>query len=74
MNRLILNFLFLLLLLSILGCTTSIPNIPIDNNIQSNDYNQMDCPFGEINDPYPGKCGRYVDANNNQICDLSRTS
>jgi len=29
------------------------------------------CPFGEVNDPYPGNCGRYVDANENGICDLS---
>ncbi len=74
MNRVILNFLFLLLLLSILGCTTSTLNIPTVNNIQSNDYNKVDCPFGEINDPYPGKCGLYVDVNNNQLCDLSETS
>lgn len=29
------------------------------------------CPFGKVNDPYPGNCGRYVDANENGICDLS---
>ena len=29
------------------------------------------CPFGKVNDPYPGDCGRYVDANENGICDLS---
>ena len=29
------------------------------------------CPFGLVNDPYPGKCRRYVDKNNNGICDLS---
>ena len=29
------------------------------------------CPFGEVNDPYPGNCGRYVDVNENGICDLS---
>ncbi|MBE9472097.1 MAG: hypothetical protein IMY75_08345 [Chloroflexi bacterium] len=29
------------------------------------------CPFGKVNDPYPGTCGRYVDANENGICDLS---
>lgn len=29
------------------------------------------CPFGQVNDPYPGRCGRYVDRNGNRICDLS---
>ena len=31
----------------------------------------LDCPFGKINDPYPGSCFRYVDTNNNKICDHS---
>lgn len=31
------------------------------------------CPYGLINDPYPGSCGRYVDTNNDQLCDLSQT-
>jgi hypothetical protein len=29
------------------------------------------CPRGLINDPYPGRCRRYVDRNGNGICDLS---
>ena len=32
---------------------------------------QTACPFGLVNDPYPGACRRYVDRNNNGICDLS---
>ena len=32
------------------------------------------CPFGEVNDPHPGKCHRYIDANNNGICDLSEST
>jgi len=35
---------------------------------------QVRCPFGLVNDPYPGRCGRYVDENNNGICDLSEPS
>ena len=31
----------------------------------------VDCPFGRINDEYPGRCRRYVDKNDNGICDLS---
>jgi len=30
------------------------------------------CPFGEINEPYPGTCGRYTDSDNDNICDLSQ--
>ena len=29
------------------------------------------CPFGQVNDPYPGQCKRYVDTNDNGVCDLS---
>lgn len=29
------------------------------------------CPSGVVNDPFPGHCKRYVDANNNGLCDLS---
>jgi hypothetical protein len=28
------------------------------------------CPFGEVNDAYPGKCHRYVDSNQDGFCDL----
>lgn len=31
-----------------------------------------DCPKGIVNDPYPGVCRRYVDTNNDGICDLSQ--
>ncbi|EHP87755.1 hypothetical protein [Methanotorris formicicus] len=30
-----------------------------------------DCPYGRVNCTYPGECGRYVDTNNNNICDHS---
>jgi hypothetical protein len=29
------------------------------------------CPYGEVNDPYPGKCHRYVDQSGSGICDYS---
>lgn len=38
----------------------------------SNSYAWLDCPFGKINDPYPGSCERYIDTNNDQICDHSQ--
>jgi hypothetical protein len=34
----------------------------------------QDCPFGLTNDPYPGECGRYIDTDNDNICDHSQTS
>jgi len=34
----------------------------------------VSCPFGQVNDKYPGRCGRYVDRNGNKICDLSEPS
>ncbi|XRP96225.1 hypothetical protein ACO3UB_04590 [Methanocaldococcus sp. 16A] len=30
-----------------------------------------DCPFGRVNCTYPGECGRYIDTNNNGICNHS---
>jgi hypothetical protein len=32
------------------------------------------CPYGLINDPYPGQCPRYLDANGDGFCDLSQTT
>ena len=31
-----------------------------------------DCPFGLVNDRYPGKCGLYEDSNHDSICDHSQ--
>lgn len=31
-----------------------------------------DCPFDEVDCPYPGDCIRYIDADNNGICDHSQ--
>ncbi len=32
---------------------------------------EVACPFGYVNDPYPGRCGRYRDTNGNGYCDWS---
>lgn len=32
-----------------------------------------DCPFGYEDEPYPGTCWRYVDENNDGICDHSQS-
>jgi hypothetical protein len=30
------------------------------------------CPYGILNDPYPGQCPRFVDVDGDGICDLSQ--
>lgn len=30
------------------------------------------CPYGIVNDPYPGQCGHYIDTTGDGICDLSQ--
>jgi len=37
-------------------------------------FAQSDCPFGEEDCEYPGKCGGYNDGNNDGICDDSQES
>ena len=36
-------------------------------------YAWNDCPYGLLNDPYPGQCPRYLDTNQNSICDHSES-
>ena len=31
-----------------------------------------DCPKGLVDDPYPGECARYIDTDNDGICDHSQ--
>ena len=31
----------------------------------------VECPRGVVNDPAPGICGLYIDANKDGYCDLS---
>ena len=35
-------------------------------------YSWDNCPFGLENDPFPGECNRYIDSDNDGICDLSQ--
>lgn len=32
------------------------------------------CPYGMVNDPYPGQCPRYIDVTGDGICDLSQAT
>ena len=36
-------------------------------------YAWNDCPYGLLNDPFPGQCPRYTDTNQNDICDHSES-
>lgn len=36
-------------------------------------YAWNDCPYGLLNDPFPGQCPRYVDTNYDNICDHSES-
>jgi len=36
-------------------------------------YAWNDCPYGTVNDPFPGQCPRYIDTNQNNICDHSES-
>lgn len=36
-------------------------------------YAWNDCPYGLLNDPFPGQCPRYVDSNQDDICDHSQS-
>ena len=35
-------------------------------------YAWLDCPFGEVNDPAPGLCDRFIDTDGDAICDHSQ--
>ncbi|GAG74518.1 unnamed protein product [marine sediment metagenome] len=35
-------------------------------------YAWDNCPFGLVDDPYPGECKRYIDTDCDGICDLSQ--
>jgi hypothetical protein len=37
-------------------------------------YAWDDCPYGLVDDPFPGQCPRYVDTNQDGICDLSQSA
>lgn len=43
----------------------------LEPNVSPTPPVQTACPYGLVNDPFPGECRRYIDANGNKICDLS---
>ena len=69
-----LNGLLVLLILSAIFLDGCSPNQEITsintNNLDSNRAENI-CPFGLVEDPYPGRCGRYLDSDENHVCDHS---
>ena len=55
----------------ILGATATIPIIAAGT---ISGACAAGCPYGMVNCPYPGQCGRYFDANGDGLCDLSQTT
>ena len=56
------------------GQTTAPTRTVVPRATQTPDVKAVACPFGLVNDPYPGECRRYRDANSNGICDLSEVA
>lgn len=57
--------LMLISVILIAGCSVE----SIENSNQEESHS--DCPFGKVDCEYPGNCGRYIDINENNICDHS---
>jgi len=58
--------------LGVLGYRATTPQVaPTAAPSESPQQVCVACPRGLVNDPYPGRCRRYVDANGNGVCDLS---
>lgn len=64
MSKLIYFFILIILLITIAGCAKQ-------NTITAEVTNTPSCPRGIENEPYPGTCPTYADANSNGNCDLS---
>ncbi|MGF7119073.1 hypothetical protein [Methanobacterium oryzae] len=56
--------------LKIAGAMTTIPFIAASN---MSGACASGCPYGLVNDPFPGQCSRFTDLNGDGICDLSQT-
>jgi hypothetical protein len=51
---------------------SSLASIPIIAAMSMSSSCASSCPYGLVNDPYPGQCPRYVDGDGDGICDLSQ--
>ncbi|MFH0798248.1 MAG: hypothetical protein V1906_02440 [Candidatus Woesearchaeota archaeon] len=65
------NFLIVFALLFLVaGCSSEGNEVSTEPVLVSQPSVQPSCPNGMVDDPYPGSCGRYVDANKDGFCDL----
>ena len=60
-------FLLFILVLFLAGCSANAETV-IDDSTDSGDSHA--CPRGVSDDPFPGRCGHYVDNDGNGLCDL----
>ena len=74
------EFVFALLVIMLFsGCTAEktvqeeivVPE-PAEKTVGGEPDGILDCPRGQVDDPYPGQCGGYVDTNEDGICDHSQ--
>lgn len=66
----------LIALISIAGCTSTEENNggETEGSVSEPAIPQLTCPKGFVDDPYPGRCGSYIDTDNNGICDYGQSS
>jgi len=55
----------------LIGALSTIPLIAVTTMLGSC---AVSCPYGLVNDPYPGQCPRYIDLNGDGICDFSQAT
>jgi hypothetical protein len=53
---------------------TAISSIPVIAAMGMSESCAASCPYGLVNDPFPGQCPRYIDINGDGICDLSQAA
>ena len=62
----------IILLFILIMLTSCSQEVIIDENKKIKEKTtNSNCPFEEVNCEYPGNCGRYVDSDDNSICDNS---
>jgi hypothetical protein len=50
----------------------SLASVPLIAAATMSDSCAGGCPYGLVNDPYPGQCRHYIDSSGDGICDLSQ--
>ncbi len=53
---------------------TALSSIPIIAAMGMSESCAVSCPYGIVNDPFPGQCPRYTDLSGDGICDFSQVS